>query len=147
TLAPISHPFWLTFLAALAAFGAGHLVVAYVRPGWGKGVITVALLAGAAAGIWSMLRAPARAPELHGFVDAGSIARDADGAVRFSVDGKPVRYRGTVPDGFRARTEVILHGATGADGLFEATDLVARCPSSYPVKQASDAPGTRRSAP
>ncbi len=50
------------------------------------------------------------------------------------VDDKnsiPVHYRGVVPDTFKYGVEVIAEGKLINDRLFEAIQLLAKCPSKY----------------
>lgn len=68
----------------------------------------------------------------------GSIKRDpanqridfevADSAGRF-----PVTYQGIVPDTFNdaSEIEVIMSGKLGRDGIFHATEVLAKCGSRY----------------
>lgn len=42
-----------------------------------------------------------------------------------------VRFNGIVPDTFKEDNEVIVTGKLGEDGTFQATDLLAKCPSKY----------------
>jgi cytochrome c-type biogenesis protein CcmE len=42
-----------------------------------------------------------------------------------------VAYNGPVPDTFKDNAEVIATGVLREDGIFEARDLVAKCPSKY----------------
>jgi cytochrome c-type biogenesis protein CcmE len=42
-----------------------------------------------------------------------------------------VAYNGIVPDTFKDDAQVIVGGTLGADGVFVAQDLVAKCPSKY----------------
>jgi cytochrome c-type biogenesis protein CcmE len=42
-----------------------------------------------------------------------------------------VQYNGAVPDTFKDNAEVIITGALRENGVFEARDLVAKCPSKY----------------
>jgi len=46
-----------------------------------------------------------------------------------------VHYAGVVPDTFKDDAEVIVTGKLGANGVFEATDLLAKCPSKYEAAQ------------
>ena len=53
-----------------------------------------------------------------------------------STDGTaelPVSYRGLVPDTFTDQQdiEVIVEGRLGRDGVFQATDVLAKCGSRY----------------
>ena len=68
----------------------------------------------------------------------GSIARDAAAQqVDFTItDGAhsfPVRYVGMVPDTFTDENEidVVVEGKFGRDGVFHATDVIAKCGSRY----------------
>jgi len=68
----------------------------------------------------------------------GSIRRDpANQQVDFEVsDGTkryPVTYRGLVPDTFTDASdiEVIVEGRLGRDGVFRATEVLAKCGSRY----------------
>jgi cytochrome c-type biogenesis protein CcmE len=55
--------------------------------------------------------------------------------VRFTgADGgqtMPVDYRGTLPDIFRPGARVVVDGRLGADGVFHARTLQAKCPSRF----------------
>jgi cytochrome c-type biogenesis protein CcmE len=46
-----------------------------------------------------------------------------------------VRYTGVVPDTFKDDAECIVGGSVGPDGVFQATDLVAKCPSKYEAEE------------
>jgi cytochrome c-type biogenesis protein CcmE len=65
----------------------------------------------------------------------GSIQSGADGVTRFVVtDGTntlPVSYRGSLPDTFRDGAGVVLQGKLTSSGTFEASSLLAKCPSKY----------------
>jgi cytochrome c-type biogenesis protein CcmE len=68
----------------------------------------------------------------------GSIRRDrASREIDFRVsDGRheyPVRYNGLVPDTFTDANdiEVVVEGRLGHDGVFHATDVLAKCGSRY----------------
>jgi cytochrome c-type biogenesis protein CcmE len=74
-----------------------------------------------------------------GRVVAGSIQREpsgrsltfvmADTAVKTVT--YPVRYRGIAPDTFTDGVDVVVEGRLGADGVFQATTLLAKCASRY----------------
>ena len=78
-----------------------------------------------------------QAVRLGGMVQAGSIQTQADGiTVTFVVTGNedssvPVRYRGILPDLFVEGSGVVAEGSLGADGTFEATNLLAKHDENY----------------
>jgi cytochrome c-type biogenesis protein CcmE len=68
----------------------------------------------------------------------GSVRRDADNRqIDFNVsDGTqtyPVTYRGLIPDTFTDANDidVIVEGRLGRDGVFRATEVLAKCGSRY----------------
>jgi cytochrome c-type biogenesis protein CcmE len=68
----------------------------------------------------------------------GSIRRDPDNRridfeVSDGVRSYPVTYRGLVPDTFTDANdiEVIVEGRLGHDGVFRATEVLAKCGSRY----------------
>jgi cytochrome c-type biogenesis protein CcmE len=68
----------------------------------------------------------------------GSIRRDdvnrrIDFEVSDGVRSYPVTYRGLVPDTFTDANdiEVIVEGRLGRDGIFRATEVLAKCGSRY----------------
>lgn len=46
----------------------------------------------------------------------------------------PVRYKGVIPDTFKEGQEVVLEGRLSSAGVFEATNILIKCPSKYEVK-------------
>jgi len=88
----------------------------------------------------------ARGQRVHGFVVAGSIAKDLGaGHVDFRIADREsarelaVRYHGIdVPDLFRDGAEVVVEGRSTASG-FDAQRVLAKCPSKYEVKPGSEA--------
>ena len=86
----------------------------------------------------------ARGQRVHGFVVAGSIAKDlAAGHVDFRISDQgssqelAVRYLGIdVPDLFRDGAEVVVEGRATRE-TFEAQRVLAKCPSKYEVEPGS----------
>ncbi|QFT77458.1 cytochrome c maturation protein CcmE [Erythrobacter sp. THAF29] len=78
-----------------------------------------------------------QAVRLGGMVQPGSIETQADGVtVSFVVTGKeasavPVRYSGILPDLFVEGSGVVAEGSLGADGVFQATNLLAKHDENY----------------
>jgi len=68
-------------------------------------------------------------------VVGGSIESSPDGVTRFTVtDGAntlPVSYSGGLPDAFEGGADVVLQGRMTPAGNFEASSLLAKCPSKY----------------
>jgi cytochrome c-type biogenesis protein CcmE len=69
-------------------------------------------------------------------VQANTIVRDdASSRISFVInDGKatlPVTYSGVVPDIFRAGIQVVVEGKYSGKGAFQATTLLAKCPSKF----------------
>jgi cytochrome c-type biogenesis protein CcmE len=77
---------------------------------------------------------PGRIVRVSGDVAAGSIARDG-AAVRFTIadpgGSLPVVYRGVVPDIFGDGVQVVVEGLPDAGGVFQASTLLAKCPSRF----------------
>jgi cytochrome c-type biogenesis protein CcmE len=78
-----------------------------------------------------------QAVRLGGMVRPGSVKTDADGVtVNFMVTGKtedaiPVRYSGILPDLFVEGSGVVAEGSLGPDGVFVATNLLAKHDENY----------------
>ena len=63
---------------------------------------------------------------------------DGSLGVRFRLEDKDnkaqtivVQYKGAVPDTFKPGAEVIVEGAMGHGGSFDAKTLMTKCPSKY----------------
>jgi cytochrome c-type biogenesis protein CcmE len=78
---------------------------------------------------------PARV-RLGGTVAPGSVRWDAGHrhlafVVTDGANTMPVRYSGVVPDIFAEGRQVVVEGRIGRDGAFDATTLLAKCPTKY----------------
>lgn len=75
-----------------------------------------------------------KALQIHGY--AKNVARTRD-SLRYQFDiesnGKVVRayYNGVTPDTFKNDSEVVVKGRLAADNTFNATEIIAKCPSKY----------------
>jgi len=58
------------------------------------------------------------------FKHAGSTEKDGTASV-------PVDYTGTLPDIFKPGITVVADGRLGADGIFHARAVLAKCPSRF----------------
>lgn len=54
-----------------------------------------------------------------------------------------VEYRGIIPDTFVDKADVVVEGKMRPDGVFEASTLLAKCPSKY---ESADEPKTAAGA-
>jgi len=78
-----------------------------------------------------------QAVRLGGMVRPGSMTTEADGVtVNFMVTGNsddaiPVRYSGILPDLFVAGSGVVAEGSLGPNGVFMATNLLAKHDENY----------------
>jgi len=71
-----------------------------------------------------------------GMVEKGSVRRQADGVtVQFSVTDTakalPVVFKGALPDLFREGKGVVAQGQLGADGVFRASEVLAKHDENY----------------
>ena len=79
-----------------------------------------------------------------GLVEKGSVKRQPDGVtVRFIVTDTaksiPVMYRGVLPDLFREGKGVVAQGRIGADGMFQASEVLAKHDENYMPPEAAEA--------
>ncbi len=90
-------------------------------------------------------KAPAnRAFRLGGLVTAGSVKRQPDGlTVAFVVTDTaksiPVTYTGILPDLFKEGKGVVAQGKVGSDGIFRATEVLAKHDENYMPPEAAEA--------
>src|SRR3982075_135813 len=79
-----------------------------------------------------------------GLVDSGRVGRDKGAlTVRFRVTDTartiPVVYTGILPDLFREGKGVVAQGRIGADGTFQAKEVLAKHDENYMPPEAADA--------
>jgi cytochrome c-type biogenesis protein CcmE len=79
---------------------------------------------------------------LGGLVVDGSVERH-DGTVRFRLTDQanevPVRYRGILPDLFREGQGIVAQGVLGEDGVFAASEVLAKHDESYMPPEVAEA--------
>jgi cytochrome c-type biogenesis protein CcmE len=81
---------------------------------------------------------------LGGLVVNGSVGRAAnDGVVRFRlsdhVNEVPVRYQGILPDLFREGQGIVAQGVLGKDGVFVASEVLAKHDENYMPPEVANA--------
>jgi len=85
---------------------------------------------------------PGQAIQLGGLVTAGSVVKHPDGRVEFTVQDKisadRVVYQGTLPDLFREGQGIVAEGTYRADGVFEASRVLAKHDETYMPKELAD---------
>jgi cytochrome c-type biogenesis protein CcmE len=84
-----------------------------------------------------------------GMVESGSLAREPNSlTVRFRVTDTaqtiPVSYTGLLPDLFKEGKGVVAQGTLGLDGVFHASEVLAKHDENYMPPQAKDAIDTAR---
>ncbi|MCX7160964.1 MAG: cytochrome c maturation protein CcmE [Betaproteobacteria bacterium] len=85
-----------------------------------------------------------KAFRIGGMVETGSIKRQQDGlTVHFNVTDTakviPVVYTGILPDLFKEGKGVVAQGRLGPDGVFRATDVLAKHDENYMPPEAGHA--------
>ena len=79
-----------------------------------------------------------------GLVEAGSVKVDGT-QVQFVVTDTaasvPVRYEGILPDLFKEGKGVVAQGTLGQDGMFKATEVLAKHDENYMPPEAAKAVG------
>ncbi len=85
-----------------------------------------------------------RAFRVGGLVQSGSLKRGAEGlTVHFVVTDTahsiPVAYSGILPDLFREGKGVVAQGRVGPDGVFRATEVLAKHDENYMPPEAAHA--------
>jgi cytochrome c-type biogenesis protein CcmE len=81
---------------------------------------------------------------LGGLVVAGSVERQGnDGLVRFRLTDQvhevSVRYRGILPDLFREGQGIVAQGVLDADGVFTASEVLAKHDENYMPPEVAEA--------
>ena len=79
-----------------------------------------------------------------GLVESGSLAREPNTlTVRFRVTDTaqtiPVTYTGLLPDLFKEGKGVVAQGTLGPDGIFHASEVLAKHDENYMPPEAADA--------
>jgi cytochrome c-type biogenesis protein CcmE len=85
-----------------------------------------------------------RAFRIGGLVEPGSLKREDDGlTVHFVVTDTaktiPVTYKGILPDLFKEGKGTVAEGTLGADGVFTATQVLAKHDENYMPPEAAHA--------
>jgi cytochrome c-type biogenesis protein CcmE len=85
-----------------------------------------------------------RAFRIGGLVQDGTLKRDPDGlTVRFTVTDTaasiPVVYKGILPDLFKEGRGCVAQGKIGADGVFQAEQVLAKHDENYMPPEAGQA--------
>ena len=86
---------------------------------------------------------PALAFRLGGLVEEGSFSKGEDGlTVNFRItdlaNATPVSYKGILPDLFREGQGVVTEGQLGTDGVFQASDVLAKHDETYMPAEVAD---------
>ncbi len=87
---------------------------------------------------------PARPIRLGGLVEEESVIRQADGlTVAFRItdlsESVPVVYKGILPDLFREGQGVVTEGTMGRDGVFVASEVLAKHDETYMPPEVAEA--------
>ncbi len=87
---------------------------------------------------------PARPIRLGGLVEEESVIRQADGlTVAFRItdlsESVPVVYKGILPDLFREGQGVVTEGTLGPDGIFVASEVLAKHDETYMPPEVAEA--------
>ena len=85
-----------------------------------------------------------RSFRIGGMVEEGSIRRGEDGlTVHFAITDTarviPVTYQGSLPDLFKEGKGAVVQGTLGADGLFRASEVLAKHDENYMPPEAQHA--------
>lgn len=87
--------------------------------------------------------APGAVIRLGGLVEMGSVRNLSEGVTGFAItDGEAtaqIRYAGDLPDLFREGQGVVVQGAFGGDGVFEASQVLAKHDETYMPREVANA--------
>lgn len=82
-----------------------------------------------------MRLAPGTRFRLGGLVETGSVVRGEGTTIRFVITDRaktlPVTFTGVLPDLFREGQGVVAEGVLGADGVFQADNVLAKHDENY----------------
>ena len=85
---------------------------------------------------------PNQRVQIGGLVETGSVKKEG-GEVFFTVTDTvkslPVHYQGLLPDLFREGQGVVAEGHLGPDGVFVASEVLAKHDENYMPKEVADA--------
>ena len=78
-----------------------------------------------------------------GKVDPGSVQQENAGLVtRFTVtyqgESLPIYFKGVLPSGFKEDIDVTIDGKLSSSGVFQATQILTKCPSKYVPEQSTE---------
>jgi len=86
---------------------------------------------------------PGRTVRIGGLVEIGSVRKQADGSVEFTVTDNTastrILYRGDLPDLFREGQGIVAQGAFDRSGGFEAKQVLAKHDETYMPREVADA--------
>jgi len=84
---------------------------------------------------------PERRVRIGGLVEKGSVAKDQE-TTTFTITDLtatlPVTYTGVLPDLFREGQGVVAEGRIGRDGVFHASEVLAKHDEKYMPKEVAD---------
>jgi len=87
--------------------------------------------------------APGRAVQLGGLVQAGSVVKHPDGRVAFTIADQEatarVVFQGDLPDLFREGQGILAEGSFDADGVFQASRVLAKHDEKYMPREVAQA--------
>ena len=88
-------------------------------------------------------QAPARMKTTLELENVGTFVQGTDGTVAFALTDRAnqvqVRYRGLLPDLFREGQGIVAQGRLGGDGVFDASEVLAKHDENYMPKEVADA--------